>query len=543
AIFLIPFFIKRFYKDLKFLAILRKYHNLILILISAIVLFDIISIKTFSWRKLAVDNFTGIGHLNPVFYYTILADKGAYTNIFAAPQYGFYSFYLKPIFDIIGINVFNFTFVMTILYLVALLFVIVPVVKIIRNFVLKILFIFSFVSLQGLQSYLFTPDPYFQYYPIRFIFPAVSVFLLFKLIKSKEYSRQLFISMIASSILGYFILWNLDSGIVTLIAWLGFISIFSLQKILQDKKNNIKSYSIFFILNLLCAGIFSMIALFLIIRYNAIELPFSKFFEMQKLFYKQGLMMITLPLQLHPWLIVASIYIVAFSIGLYKILRNHSICSFKNLLAFYLSILGIGLFSYYQGRSHDLNLPTVSWPFLTICFLFSDRLWKTSTIKNFKFLRFIILPFLIFTSALSLRLIAISPKIISKSEALLSLKKNKEFKAKEKVFLNTIEWLSTFSYPPSNTSLILYNEALLYAESGLRPAVYLPSFEENFITTSQDIETSKFLSSSVIRNLFLPLNWRNKYNFYGIEKSIDETFELKQSYPLEYWVYSGKKNN
>ena len=55
----------------------------------------------------------------------------------------------------------------------------------------------------------------------------------------------------------------------------------------------------------------------------------------------------------------------------------------QSTLYFFLSILGIGLFSYYQGRSHDLVLIPVSYPSIILAGMYADRLltkWKDKSI-------------------------------------------------------------------------------------------------------------------------------------------------------------------
>ena len=40
----------------------------------------------------------------------------------------------------------------------------------------------------------------------------------------------------------------------------------------------------------------------------------------------------------------------------------------------FLAILGVGLFAYYQGRSHPFNLNAVIWPAIIMLFLVTDRI-------------------------------------------------------------------------------------------------------------------------------------------------------------------------
>ena len=82
--------------------------------------------------------------------------------------------------------------------------------------------------------------------------------------------------------------------------------------------------------------------------------------------------MLPLPLgPANPWMSVLGVYLLGLliaSIGWRRAPRAAG-----QDLVFYLSVLGWGLFSYYQGRSHILNLITVCWPALLISAILADR--------------------------------------------------------------------------------------------------------------------------------------------------------------------------
>ncbi|OQW91722.1 MAG: hypothetical protein BWK78_03775 [Thiotrichaceae bacterium IS1] len=77
--------------------------------------------------------------------------------------------------------------------------------------------------------------------------------------------------------------------------------------------------------------------------------------------------------------------IVIYLIGLLSSLKalykhkNSPDSQVKQAAIFILSIMGIGLFSYYQGRSHDYNLLITPYPAILILTLFADGL-----LQNFK---------------------------------------------------------------------------------------------------------------------------------------------------------------
>ena len=66
------------------------------------------------------------------------------------------------------------------------------------------------------------------------------------------------------------------------------------------------------------------------------------------------------------------IYLLGMGFGLQAFLDGNRNTFAR--LSMFLGILGTGLFTYYQGRSHDYNLLSVCWPAVLLGFLFADRL-------------------------------------------------------------------------------------------------------------------------------------------------------------------------
>jgi len=105
----------------------------------------------------------------------------------------------------------------------------------------------------------------------------------------------------------------------------------------------------------------------------------------QTSFYGDGFYMIRMG-PIHPWLMLIGIYLVS----LVKALRDLSFLrsgapiysQTQSAFFFLMPVLGIGLFSYYQGRSHDFVLPAVMWPAIVILVLFAqeyaDSIWQKS---------------------------------------------------------------------------------------------------------------------------------------------------------------------
>lgn len=94
--------------------------------------------------------------------------------------------------------------------------------------------------------------------------------------------------------------------------------------------------------------------------------------QYQKLFLA-GFMMIPLPSFPHTWNIVFLIYLsgLIYSIkGLFEVRED----TVRDSIIFMLSILGIGLFVYYVGRSHDMTLKGPAYVAILILTIFADIL-------------------------------------------------------------------------------------------------------------------------------------------------------------------------
>jgi len=106
----------------------------------------------------------------------------------------------------------------------------------------------------------------------------------------------------------------------------------------------------------------------------------------------------------HIWIILILIYAVALVKSMKEMcfLRNDRVIEQSPFGAMYflLSVLGLGLFSYYQGRSHDFVFTFVCWPGFVLLALFAQetlRNRKTTSLRN----KIILVVALVFLSALT----------------------------------------------------------------------------------------------------------------------------------------------
>jgi hypothetical protein len=101
-----------------------------------------------------------------------------------------------------------------------------------------------------------------------------------------------------------------------------------------------------------------------------------------KVFNYYGFFLLPMP-SIHPWNMVVLFYVIGLFISISHLIdvSSHQGTIHRNekdpvtKLIFALSILGVGLFVYYVGRSHNYNLIWVSWPMLILATIFTDQLF------------------------------------------------------------------------------------------------------------------------------------------------------------------------
>ncbi|HRQ45072.1 MAG TPA: hypothetical protein PLB12_12065, partial [Candidatus Goldiibacteriota bacterium] len=319
-------------------------------------------------------------HFDAVFYSMSQVFAGRVLLLDLPAQYGLYADFLKPLFAITGgLSVFRFTEVMGLLTAFSFLLLYFFLRANIKNRVVLFMGFISMMFLSYLMSRLFVYDDfYFQYYPLRVIGPSIMIFiagLYFRFRLKWLY----YASMIVSSL---FVLWNPDTGIVLYLTWMlvlmyigieecnpenfirgGFVNAKKVLKPLLDG---------FLILALI---IFTYCICFFIRGGRISDL--IDFLQYQKIFYGFGFYMLPMPV-FHPWNIYAIIVAVGLMLSLSYLFSKEKTkeLNVRNAAIFMVSILSAGLFSYYQGRSHDVLFFSLIYLPVINLMLFADSMYE-----------------------------------------------------------------------------------------------------------------------------------------------------------------------
>lgn len=279
--------------------------------------------------------------------------------------YGLYPQFLVPLFNLTGLSILSFSIVMSVLLCLSFGFLLIFLHKIIDNRTIVFLCFTSIVFLGYLFGKIMTWDFYFQYHPLRFIFPML-LLMISALYFEYRKKRLYYLSFILSSIS---VLWNPDTGTVVFLSWLFYLCYLELEN-LDFKKTAIR-----IILHFINAALILFISLAL---YSlSIRLFYGSFPDLMKmfstisLFSGLGFGMLPMPL-LHPWNIVVLTYLIGFLYAFAAFINNR--IDKNAAIIFLVSLVGTGTFVYYGGRSHNWNLVNVWSYFFILIAIFADLL-------------------------------------------------------------------------------------------------------------------------------------------------------------------------
>jgi hypothetical protein len=247
-------------------------------------------------------------HFTAVFQSVVQVHFGKALLVDCHGQYGLYAHFLQPLFAVLGLTVPGFTAVMAALLGVSYASVWQVLRRTVRNQLVALVGFFALVftswfylrfSKDGRFSWV---DFYFQYHPIRFLFPALLVFLGWR------YFRRPGPGLYGGTgaLLAAGVLWNFDSGVPALAAWLGGLCYSDLLR--MPWRGAVRRAAGHAAAVALClAGVVALYAAAIHLRYGAWP-DFAQSFRYQRLFYIAGFFM--LPMQLPgTWVLVLFVYL------------------------------------------------------------------------------------------------------------------------------------------------------------------------------------------------------------------------------------------
>lgn len=313
------------------------------------------------------------------------------------PQYqNLFPIIFSPFFKVFGLSITTFTFLMTSLSALGLLFTLLILIRFTKESVSACLLFIVFLtaSFYPVSPYLDGPLErnyffnYFAFSPLR-TFGTWLVFLLFTNYILQRSRMNLIILFVTASLI---LINNVEFGIASLVAA-------SIGTLLSEENKLVPSFKTIskILLTISLSFIFSLILYSLIIYLRSGDFPdFNSFLSYQLVFAKLGFDMLPMPiLGIHFFIFLTFGAAVAFSILCLAVPQSVE-RKIRLAIILFSGVMGFGTSVYFVGRSHELVLPSLfSYWMFTLCLLFGDisLIWRNSISKLcFKFKLIYIIP-------------------------------------------------------------------------------------------------------------------------------------------------------
>ena len=319
----------------------------------------------------ASDPYVADNHFEAVLFASTQVALGTTLLVDAPHQYGLYPEFIAPIFRALGgISVLRFTSVMALLQIVVYGLWLAALLRVMRKPWMAML---TFLGAFSLVSFLvplhvidqkFIPyyDPYFQYFPVRSLFPAIALFAMSWMAAGDRFDRR-WVRCLVSATLGAGTLWNMDAGIPALGAWIFYVCHNAIVRRAPQNSS---------VLGWLRAaapiGAEGLIAAFMAVGIILFSLAWkagawpdlAMSLRFQSVFYAIGFYMLPMKV-IHSWVAWAIVVMAALSFGLWPLSQRQSGGDQLSLRStiFGWAVMASGLFSYFQGRSHDWVFPVL----------------------------------------------------------------------------------------------------------------------------------------------------------------------------------------
>lgn len=286
-------------------------------------------------------------NLSVVMYSVVQVFYGKAVLIDQKSQYGLYAHFLEPILHLMGgVSVFNFSLIMAGMVLISILSIGIFLWLVTKNKWIALTGFLATLYFNYFVGQLWPEDLYYQYYPIRTLFPTL-LLPLYYWYQSRPSTWKYWLLWIVFA-LGT--LWNLDVGIFAYFA-LGVTHVYrqkfrGLGKLIIDG---------LIPLMIVWGGFF----LYERLRYGAWP-QIAEIFSAQKLFLSGAV----LPLN-SPWTLLVLIYLVGIVVAKF----------WKSEYVVLLTTLGVGIFTYYLNNPHDSVLTNCAYPAIILLTLLIDKAW------------------------------------------------------------------------------------------------------------------------------------------------------------------------
>ncbi len=444
-------------------------------------------LQLLSWRIASINSVSydpaWTNHADAAFYALSQVVAGKTLLVDLPSQYGLFPELIAPLFKWIGATILNLSLFFASLQFISLFGLFFVLSKLVKNPVLLLLGGLSLLTLTFGTTIYFSGshDRYFQYWPIRFFWPAFSVLVFYYFARNKTLYRATVVSLVSA--IGTF--WIMDTGLFIFLSFTAYLTGRCIILCSNDKPNrliHLKEYLLAISLHILITG--AVIAALLGVMWLKSHQPLQlhRQFEYQKLFYGLGFAMLPLPKQIHPWMSVLGVYLLGIIISSAAWFQNKK-DSIRVDLILYLSLLGIGLFIYYEGRAHVANLITVCWPALMVMLIATDCTIKKIREKNLAFTQMAIpIAAIGFLLLCSVNFIAHVPKMFHDMKYV--------FKTRQVIYFpyiaSELAFIKQQAQSKHECLILSKRQSIYYAETGLASPIKGPGLVETLLKSDEE---------------------------------------------------------
>jgi hypothetical protein len=457
---------------------------------------SLVLVIVLAWRIISINSVTTdisySQHLDPIAYVVSQVIQGKKLLVDLPSQYGLYPELISWIFTVVRPSVLGLSVIFGLLQLIAMLAIFYVGCRYIRSRYIQAIFgLVLLIATNATSTYLVNQiDQYFQYWPIRLITPALALFTFNLYLRRPTLLRLFFCSQLSAVSL----LWNVDTGVVVTFSTLIYLTVVAIFKCRVEGLFSLRSVvyklkeAVFFISITLIS---TCIYFFLLIYQHNAPINTDWLLGYQKLFYGLGYYMLPMPTSRDPWIAVVLVYAIGLLIFFAAKFTNTD--SKKADMIFYLSIVGIGLFSYYQGRSHPLNLVNVSWPALLIIAIITDSYLKISLTRPRAWVA-LIAPSLVM-AALNLSALALIvkfPKIIADVSNFVASRNINS----DPIIQSELHFINAFSNRDT-CAIFSKRQGIYHLELGIQSPIPGPSIVETVLKHDRAMQLNALRNGSV----------------------------------------------
>ncbi len=466
------------------------------------IFFPVASFRVASLASVSEDSPRWYSHFEAVFYSVAQAATGKTLLADLPAQYGLYGEFLAPWFHLIGLSVFTFTSTMTAIALIGTLSLYGVMQRLVRTRRILGLWLFAIAQMAvwGLQAIDVAEwnlaDPYYQYIPIRFLFPAAGGWLFLWFTRRPTAKRAAAMGLLC----GLALAWNMDSGIAVTGAF--FVTLAAVAVLCRRGKSLREAARWAAI-----AATATVLTLGMFAGYLAFEsggrFRLEWLTQSQRVFYMAGVTMTPMPALPSAWGAVVCVYLLSAAVGAEAVRRGGRSPVWRLLI--FLSVLGMGLFTYYQGRSESENLAAVSWPAIMALFLLTDLVWRGVRLRQINAAWAVSA-----APGLMLGMTAAACYLgdLPHTARIGAQHWRHAFAHAQGPIVDNIAFIKAEARPGESSAILAPHQAVYIAESGVACDLAGPGFTELQLRADADVVTRRLLEQPV-RHFFLgtSANW------------------------------------